>query len=133
MNTTEGIKWQGRAVKVTAHLVPRYCWTTASIDVYLDDECILRSGGQMKIVSSYPQVFTHAGAQHTAELSWGVGMFWSFPYTLRIDGAPITQGRVRVRNWPIGLALTIIAGIALGVLVGSMVIVARHISAQLPH
>ena len=34
-------QWNGSAVEVTAHLVPRFLWSTASIDVFLDGRCIL--------------------------------------------------------------------------------------------
>jgi hypothetical protein len=96
--------WQGSDVRVRARLVPRFLWTTASIEVFLDQECILRTGGQMKFTGAHSAEFVHSGAKHTAELSWGSsGFSFSFPYQLRIDGAAIQASRVRIRNWPIGL------------------------------
>ena len=133
MVTVENIKWEDRAVTVTAHLVPRYIWTTASIDAFLGDECILRTGGQMKIVSTYAETFFHAGSQHTAELTWGVGLLWSFPYMLRIDGVQIDKGRVRVRNWPIGLAVMAVMWFILAILTVAMIFMFRHFLAGLPH
>jgi hypothetical protein len=97
------IRWHGGTVEVTARLVPRYLWTTASIDVFLDGRCILRTGGQMKMTGSSSAEFRHDGAVHTVELSWdhvrqrgfpGHG----FPYQLRIDGAKVAAWEVPVHN-----------------------------------
>jgi hypothetical protein len=100
---SEVIKWQGRTVEVQARLIPRFLWTTASIDVFLDGQCILRTGGQMNCTGSFTTTFTHSGATHTADLSWGYGLLSWFPYRLQIDGASISEARVYVRNWPLGL------------------------------
>jgi hypothetical protein len=101
----EIIQWQGGLVEVQAQLVPRFLWSTASIDVFLDKQCILRTGGRLKPTGSHFATFTHSGSTHTAELSWGHGFLVSFPYKLRIDGTPVSEARVRVRNWPIGLLI----------------------------
>ena len=36
----EEIQWHGSTVEVTARLIPRFLWTTASIDVFIDGECV---------------------------------------------------------------------------------------------
>jgi len=101
---SEVIKWQGSTVDVQARLVPRYFWNTASIDVSLDGQQILRTGGKLKFRGLYSTTFTHAGSTHTAELSWGFsGFSFSFPYQLRIDGTPVAASRVRIRNWPVAV------------------------------
>jgi hypothetical protein len=100
---SEIIKWKDSTVDVQARLVPRFLWNTASIDVFLDKQCILRTGGQLKVTGSHSATFTHSGSTHTAELSWGYGLLFSFPYKLRIDGTPVSESRVRVQNWPLGL------------------------------
>jgi len=91
--------WQGKAVSVRAHYVPRFVWTTASIDVYLDDRCILRTGGQFKLAGSHSATFTDGGAEHRAELTWGGSGGFRFPYQLRIDGVLIADALVAVENW----------------------------------
>jgi hypothetical protein len=109
---SEIIKWQDSAVDVQARLVPRYLWNTASIDVFLDGQRILRTGGQLKLKGSYSAIFSHSGSSHTAELSWGFcGLSFSFPYQLRIDGAPVAASRVQIRNWPVAL-IVIAVGVA---------------------
>jgi hypothetical protein len=108
------ITWQDRAVRVQARLIPRFLWTTASIDVFLDDECILRTGGQLKPTGAHSAEFGYKGVVHRAELTWGRGAFRSFPYRLEIDGAPVSESRVAVQNWPIALWRLIL--ICLGVI-----------------
>ena len=114
VDMSEVVKWQGSAVEVQARLVPRYLWNTASIDVFLDGQPILRTGGRFKFTGSYTASFTHRGADHKAELSWGLcGLSFSIPYQLQINGAPVAASRVRIRNWPV--ALVVIAALALAV------------------
>lgn len=111
---SEVVKWQGRVVDVQARLVPRYLWNTASVDVFLEGQRILRTGGQFKFTGSYSTTFTHAGSTHTAELSWGLcGLSFSFPYRLRIDGASVADSRVRIRNWPVALIIAAVLMAAL--------------------
>lgn len=114
MQTTETTRWQNCALSVRAHLVPRFLWTTASIDVYVDKECVLQTGGQLKVVGSHSSNFNYLGATHIAALSWDVGFFYSFPYTLLIDGVPVQQGKVRVRNWILGFVPLLMAGVFMG-------------------
>ncbi|HTY86399.1 MAG TPA: hypothetical protein VMB80_02960 [Candidatus Acidoferrum sp.] len=91
--------WQGKAVLVRAHYVPRFVWTTASIDVYLDDRCVLRTGGQFKLTGSHSATFTEGGREHRVELTWGGSGGFRFPYQLRVDGDLIADGQVAVENW----------------------------------
>ena len=114
---SEGIRWQSNAIDVQARLVPRFLWTAASIDVLLNGRCILKTGGQMKLIGSCSTAFSHSEATHKAELSWGVGGLFSFPYKLRIDDILISDSRVRVRNWPLGLTIWIgVAGVVCSIL-----------------
>jgi hypothetical protein len=93
------ISWQGRTVRVQARYVPRFLWTTASIDVFLGDQCILRTGGQLKLTGSYATSFRDGGSEHQVELSWGHSSNFHFPYQLRIDGAIVDDSQVHVENW----------------------------------
>jgi hypothetical protein len=113
---SEVVKWQDNPVDVQARFIPRFLWTTASIDVFLGDQCILRTGGQLKFIGSHSTTFTHSGSTHTAELSWGAGFLRSFPYKLRIDGTPICESRVIVRNWPFGLIVVILIAVVLAMI-----------------
>jgi hypothetical protein len=94
----EEIQWHGSAVEVTARLIPRFLWTTASIDVFIDGECVLETGGQLKITGSSSAEFFHGGRVHQVELSWGRGSLEGFPYQLSIDGSKVAVSRVLVQN-----------------------------------
>ncbi len=101
--STTKTRWRGCTVEVTARLVPRYLWSTASIDVHLDGRCILRTGGQRKIVGSSTAEFQHDGESHTVALSWDqvrsdgfAGL--SFPFHLSIDDAKVAASEVPVEN-----------------------------------
>jgi hypothetical protein len=91
-------RWNGRSVEVTARLISRYFWSTASIDVFLDGECILRTGGQLKTIGSSEAEFHHDGSLHVVKLSWGQARGLSFPYQLWIDGSKVLVSRVPVAN-----------------------------------
>jgi|SRR3974390_9977 hypothetical protein len=111
---SEAIKWQGRRVEVQARLVPRYLWNTASIDVFLDGQPILKTGGGFKFTGSSSASFTHEGSSHKADLSWGFcGLSFSIPYQLRINNAPVAAARVPIRNWPV--ALVVVAAVVAAV------------------
>jgi hypothetical protein len=83
---------------------------TASIDVFLDGRCILRTGGQAKLTGSHSASFSDGGSEHRADLSWGHSRGFSFPYQLRIDGVAVDDSQVKVENWHmIGIPAFIIA------------------------
>jgi hypothetical protein len=110
------VTWHGSTVSVRSHVVPRYFWTTVSINAYLDDQCILQTGGKLNPTGSSSSTFNHGGTTHTAELSWGVGIMYAFPYQLKIDGVPIMASRVRADNWYITLIIGMFFGTVIGVL-----------------
>jgi hypothetical protein len=68
---TAGISWQGKTVQVRARYVPRFLWTTASIDVFLDARCVFRTGGKLKVTGSHSASFGDGGSEHLMELTWG--------------------------------------------------------------
>ena len=92
------ISWQGKTVRVRARYVPRFLWTTASIDVLLGDQCILRTGGQLKLTGAHATSFSDGGSAHQIELSWGQSRNFRFPYQLRIDGVTVGDAQVQVEN-----------------------------------
>jgi hypothetical protein len=93
-----------------------------SIDAYLDQQCILQTGGQLNPAGSCSTTFNHEGVTHTAELSWGVGVLYSFPYQLNIDGIPVMSSRVRADNW----YLTLFVGIFFGIVAGMIAFLFIH-------
>ena len=106
-----------RPFQVRARLIPKYLWTTASIDVYLDGRCILATGGQMKLTGAHAGVFKDGGKDHLAELKWGKGRKLRFPYQLWIDGTKVLDSWVAVENRllayiPAGIAFVIMFAIS---------------------
>jgi hypothetical protein len=93
------ISWQNKMIRVQARLVPRFLWTTASIDVFWGDQCILCTGGQFKAVGSHSVSFRNDNSEHHAVLSWGRGRRHRFPYQLQIDGVTIDDSQVNIENW----------------------------------
>jgi hypothetical protein len=93
------ISWQGKAVRVRARYVPRFLWTTASIDIFLGDQCALRTGGKLKLTGTHAATFRDGGLEHQIELRWGQSRQFRFPYQLRIDGVTVDDSHVQVENW----------------------------------
>ena len=91
--------WNNKTLVVIAHSLPKYLWTTATIDVLLGGQCILRTGGQAKLTGGHSASFTDDGAQHQVTLTWGqsTGEF-GFPYEVSIDGAKVDEGTVQIDN-----------------------------------
>lgn len=108
---SEVFRWEGGAVEVRARLVARHLWMTASIDVFLDGNCILRTGGSASFTGVRSSSFRHSGSLHMAELSWCVAGFLPvFPYRLAIDGVPVANSRVSVKNWPLAIIPALLIG-----------------------
>jgi hypothetical protein len=85
--------------------------------VFLDGECILRTGGQMKMIGSSEAEFHHDGALHVMKLTWGRAHGLSFPYQLWIDGAKVLVSNVPIANKVLivvpGLVLIVVPGLVL--------------------
>ncbi len=88
--------WHESRVEVRARLVPRYLWTTASIDVFLNGEPVLRTAGRASRFGCVHSAFHHGGEIHEAELAWGVFANGAFPFTLRINGEILLVAEVPV-------------------------------------
>jgi len=106
-------EWRGSVIRIRACLIPRFLWQTASIEVFVDDRSVLRTGGQLKLLGGASSTFQHLGSSHTLELSWGIGLPWSFPYTLSIDRTQVTKSRVCVQNWYINIISAIVVFFAI--------------------
>src|SRR4051812_5646653 len=110
--------WRDKPVRVTARYIPRFLWTTASIDVFLRDQCILRTGGQAKVTGEHSSSFKHGDEEHKTELKWGLSRGFGFPYQLRIDGVLIEDSVVRVENQVMIFIPAFIIVALLGVIIG---------------
>ena len=62
--------WQECNLEVKAELVPRYFWTTASINVYVDDVCIIQTGGVWRLRGIQRAGFRRNNENQVLELAW---------------------------------------------------------------
>jgi hypothetical protein len=92
------MSWRGKAVQVRAISVPRYLWTSASIDVYLDGERVFRTGGKINPTGGHAETVRIGGAEHRMEVTWGLSRGFKFPYQLKIDGELVVNSVVKVEN-----------------------------------
>jgi len=107
--------WHGHRIVVEAYKLARRAWITTSIDVLVDGNPVLKSGGKVQLTGTCSEIFRQQDGDHSVDLSWG-NSFWgaSFPVTLTIDGVEICSGRVRVRRWYLQwLLCTVALGICL--------------------
>jgi hypothetical protein len=111
------IEWEHSILSVKARLIPKYVWTTASIDVVIDGRCVLETGGQLRTRGEKRREFTHNNATHVAILSWTPprsGLF--YPYELSLDDQIIDKSEVYIGNWPLGIVgVILIVGTLLGI------------------
>jgi hypothetical protein len=99
VNTT----WNGLPISVSAHLVARFAWQTASIDLTVGDDVVLRTGGAFKLTGKVVGPFMVNGVPHEATLECGLARSRSFPYKVTLDGDLVQDGWVGIENWWIGL------------------------------
>jgi hypothetical protein len=102
-STTSETNWHGTPVSITARLVPRYAWQSASIDVAIRGRVVLRSGGVFKLVGKHAETFASDGIEHRVEVTWGKAALRSFPFSLSIDGMAVVESRVPIANWWLAL------------------------------
>jgi hypothetical protein len=102
MRSSQMPAWQNSELDVRAEVLPKYFFTTVSIDVYLDGLCILRTEGVLKFSGTQTTAFKRADGNHLLELVWqSPGLGIDFSYGLSVDGQPVIErSRVRPRNWP---------------------------------
>lgn len=97
-NSAKASPWEGGNIEVRARLVPKFLWTTGSIDVFLNGVRIVSSGGKFKISTTTRAEFNHHGSQHTVELQARSARVGTFPYKLLIDGVLIADSEVFIDN-----------------------------------
>lgn len=95
--------WNGSEVVVTSTLLARRLWQAASIDVFVDGQCQLKTGGVFKLVGEHSAEFDHKGNPHKLVVSWGQAKLRSFPIKLEVDGVTLHEGHVVTSNWPLSL------------------------------
>lgn len=117
---------EGRAITVAARLVPKFLWFTAAIEVFVDGQRLLSSGGRLALSGTEAAFFNGIdGSPHDLQLSWNAltgysgysrysryGLVPQLHYTLVVDGSARARGEVGAQNWWMrfaGLALVLTA------------------------
>jgi len=100
---TDRPTWKGLPLRLSARLVPRYAWQTASIRLAIGDATVVDTGGVLKVTGIVARTFEVDGAVHEARVEWGRGTLRSFPCKVAIDGVVVLDERVAVANWAVGL------------------------------
>ena len=90
-------------MSITAKLVPRFVWQSASIDVAVNGRFVLKTGGVFKLVGKHTETFAFDGIEHNVEVTWGSAALRSFPFSLSIDGMLVLKSRVHISNWWLAL------------------------------
>jgi hypothetical protein len=103
MKTGPQTVWNGSKLTVTSTLLPRAMWFTASIDVFLDGNCVLRTGGRLETTGTQTAQFVHSGKNHEVSLTWGRPSLTSFPIEIHMDGQSVLRSRVFTGNWYLSL------------------------------
>jgi len=92
-------QWNGKLIAATAHLVPRFAWMTASIDVAINENVVIRTGGVPKLEGELPSTFELNGSEHQIRVTWGKAKPKAFPITVLIDNQVVISGDVPIANW----------------------------------
>lgn len=117
-NSTE---WNGHCIRVQSALVPRYFWTSASVDAYVDQSCVIKTGGVFRFSGIETGDLNDRGKNHVMQMAWNVGgRDLAVRYELAIDGHVLLKSRVFPRNWP--LLIFPLAGLLLLVFGGHLLI-----------
>ena len=108
--------WHDSDVVVTMELVPRYCWMTATVDVHVAKQCILRSGGVLKERGQSTVNFRHDGKDHVADLVWKTERDIAVSYKLLLDGELVMSSKIHPRNWalclvPLAILIAVMVGL----------------------
>ncbi len=92
------INWRDQEIEVKAGFVPQKAWIAASVDVYLGQEKILSTGGQLKFKGSCVGQFDRGKERHMVRLDWDRLLMRPFPCSLYIDEEMVFQGQVEPSN-----------------------------------
>jgi hypothetical protein len=109
-------KWRGSVIRVDANASPRKLWQNVSIDVFVDNACVLSTACYARFAQSATSAFENLGSSHAVKLNFGPRSIRSAPYTLLIDGIVIIASRVRIQNWYLGLISAVVMAVILFVL-----------------
>ncbi|MBI5497218.1 MAG: hypothetical protein HY904_19550 [Deltaproteobacteria bacterium] len=113
----------GIPFRLRARTVPRYLWSTASIDVYVDGVPVLVTGGRSGMTGSVSSQFSWEGRAHNLELHWGAYASRGFPVRLVVDGEPTEERVVPVQGQAKGcVAILVVPPLVTAVIAAAMLL-----------
>ena len=124
-------QWNNADIDIQASFMPNRLWLAATIDVLLNQEKILATGGKLRFKGKYEEQFKRDGVKHMVRLEWGQFWLHTVPCTLYIDDQQILQGKVNIRNWQMNIVALIFYGIFLFILCHSLLILSIAVKIML--
>lgn len=102
-------QWEDHSILVQTQPALKYLWLATETVVSVDGVEIGRSGGfrfTERLVGNFPH--GHHSSELVLEMKSDFVTLVSIPYTLMIDGGPISKGRLEIENWVLFFVPTLI-------------------------
>lgn len=93
------IDWKGHRLDLRIYFTPRLLMIATDATVSVDGRLAARKGG-LALAETAVGSFNHDGREVRTELKVGgrLGVFTGIPYVLRLDGLPVSEGRLRLEG-----------------------------------
>lgn len=112
------IEWIGRQIGMRCFISPRYLFLATETELSVDGTVVARTGG-FSFTESCIATVQNQGKQSKMELEIRSGLFTMFnaDYVLRVDGSPISSGKISIERIAAGCLvwMAIVALVAAGV------------------
>lgn len=120
------IQWNGRTIALASWVSPRYFWLATENTVAVDGALVGTSGGFRFTNLATGRFADPQGTSHSIELETRSNIFSVFAmnYTLRVDGAVVSEGKLPIKN----VAAAILTYAVIGVVVAAIRLGARFIT-----
>jgi hypothetical protein len=102
-------QWEGHNIQIVCQPMPKYLWMATETVAKVDDREVCRGGG-FGFTDKIRGKFGNNDLSHelALELKMDVVTLVSVPYKLQIDENVISEGRLRIDNWPLFFIPTIV-------------------------
>ena len=111
----ETIRRLGHTFAVRGRLVPRRLFTTASLDVWIDGCCVLRSGGVPQAGGRVEADVELNDGAHVVALAWGTAKGAAFPVVVTLDGVVVEERDVEIDNTWLLLVFPVVVAVCIGI------------------
>ncbi len=98
---TQTFEWKGHELEMGIAFSPRFLMFATDTTLWVDRRLVARKGG-LGITETATGTFRHEGREVRAELEvcGGLSVFTQIPYVLRLDGALVSTGRLKLGRLP---------------------------------